>query len=143
MRHLIVFLAVGLLSIAFPGLSQGHNTEHTEIVREFAAAFNAHDSIAMSKFVAEDVQWLSISGDSLSIQTDGKPALILAMDGYFQSCPTCRTYIKEMIASGERVSAIEEAGWEGRDGPRTQRSLSVYEFSSNLIKRVYYFSAER
>jgi hypothetical protein len=143
MRHLIVFLALCLLSIPLPGLSQEGNTEHTEIVREFVAAFNARDSVAMSKLVAEDVQWLSISGDSVSIETDGKSVLISAMDGYFQSCPTCRSHIKEMIASGERVSAIEEAVWEGRDGPRRQRSLSVYEFSGKLIKRVYYFPAER
>jgi hypothetical protein len=143
MRCLNVLLVVCLLSVAFPGLSQGHSSEHAEIVREFVAAFNAHDSVVMSKLVAEDVQWLSISGDSVSIETGGKSVLISAMDGYFQSCPTCRSHIKEMIASGERVSAIEDAAWEGRDGPRTQRSLSVYEFSGNLIKRVYYFPAER
>jgi hypothetical protein len=143
MRHLNVLLVVCLLSVPLPGLTHDNNSDLTVIVREFVAAFNAHDSIAMSKFVAEDVQWLSISGDSVSIETDGKPALISAMDGYFQSCPTCRSHIREMIASGERVSAIEEAVWEGRDGPRTQRSLSVYEFSGQLIRRVYYFPAER
>lgn len=143
MRHLNVFLVVCLLSVPLPSLTHDDNADLTEIVREFVAAFNAHDSIAMSKFVAEDVQWLSISGDSVSIETDGKSVLISAMDSYFQSCQTCRSHIREIIASSERVSAIEEAAWEGRDGPRTQRSLSVYEFSGKLIRRVYYFPAER
>lgn len=143
MRHLINILAAALLLASLPAFSQQSAAGHEQTVRSFIAAFNAHDAGAMSKFVADDVQWLSIDGSSISVETNGKAALVTAMNGYFQSCPTCRSQLAELIASRDRVSAVEVADWQGKDGPKTQRGISVYEFSGSLIKRVYYFPAEK
>jgi hypothetical protein len=65
------------------------------------------------------------------------------MNSYFKSCPTCQSRLTSLIASRERISAIEAASWEGKNGPRTQSGVSVYEFSGELIRRVYYFPAEK
>jgi hypothetical protein len=97
----------------------------------------------MSQFVADDVQWLSVSGDSISVETNGKAALVSAMNGYFKSCPTCRSNLTALIASRDRVSAVEVANWQGKDGPKMQSGMAVYEFSGGLIKRVYYFPVEK
>lgn len=140
-RHVHLFLCLLLVSLGVFG--QEPEAANVQTVRGFIAAFNAHDSEAMSRFVTEDVQWLSINGDSISTETNGKAALIAAMNDYFAACPTCQSHLDEMIASHERVSAIEVATWRGKDGPRTQKGVCVYEFSAGLIKRVYYFPAER
>jgi hypothetical protein len=144
MRHLTRVLATCLplvsSSLAF---SQQPESEHVQTVRDFIAAFNSHDSGAMSKFVTDDVQWLSINGDSISVETNSKAALVSAMNGYFESCPTCQSRLTAFIASRDRVSAIEAASWQGKSGLRTQSGVSVYEFSGELIRRVYYFPVEK
>jgi len=42
-----------------------------------------------------------------------------------------------------RVAALEKASWQGKSGPNSQSSLSVYEFRNGLIARVYYYLAEK
>jgi hypothetical protein len=137
------------LSVAFALLApfSGHCEQSTatreKIVHNFVAAFNAHDIDAMSAFVTDDVQWLSVDADKITTETNSKPALRSAMSDYFKGCPTCRSRLTQVIATQNRVSAIEEASWKGKDGPKRQSSLSVYEFSEDLIKRIYYFPAEK
>jgi hypothetical protein len=131
-----------LLLASLSALAQQAEVGPKQTVRQLIAAFNAHDSAAMARFVTEDVQWLSVSGESISIEAKGKAALVAAMTGYFQSCPTCRSELAEIIASRDRVSAVEIASWRGKNVQKTQRSLSVYELSGGLIKRVYYFPVE-
>lgn len=114
-----------------------------QTVRAFIAAFNAHDTAQMATFVTDDVQWLSIDGNQVSLETAGKDALIKAMDDYFRSCPTCQSELGGLVSSRDRVSALEVASWQGKDGLKSQRGLSVYEFADDLISRVYYFPAER
>ena len=96
----------------------------------------------MAALVMDDVQWLSVSGSALSIELEGKAALAAAMSEYFSSCPTCRSEIRDLMSSGERVSVVEVASWVGAAGPRSQRAMAVYEFSGSLIQRVYYFPEE-
>ena len=47
------------------------------VVHKFAAAFNNHDVAAMTAFVADDAQWLSVEGAKLSVETSGKSALAI------------------------------------------------------------------
>lgn len=65
------------------------------------------------------------------------------MDAYFKSCPTCRSELSGVIATQDRVSAAEIVSWQANSGPKSQRRLSVYEFSDGVIRGVYYFAAEK
>ena len=116
---------------------------HLASVEGLVAAFNEHDSDAMAKFLTDDVVWLSIANGNVAVEANGKSELITSMNAYFESCPTCRSEISEAISTPARTSAREIASWEGKAGPRSQRSLSIYEFSGELIHRVYYFPAEK
>ncbi len=106
-------------------------------------AFNAHDVKAMAALVTNDVQWLNVADDKVTEETGSRDALVASMTAYFKSCPTCRSSLAGVIATANRVSAVEVAHWQGRDGPRTQRGIAVYEFSGELIRRVYYYPAEK
>lgn len=114
----------------------------SEIVHQFLAAFNAHDSETMGKMVTEDVMWLSVADGVTSIEVEGRSKLVAAMDEYFASCPSCRSTISTLMASRARVSAVEVATWRTDGGLKSQQSLAVYEFSGSLISAVYYFPAE-
>ena len=118
-------------------------SSHAKTVKRFVAAFNAHDSKAMATFVADDVEWLSITDKQIGVDASGKVNLIASMNAYFISCPSCRSELSNMIASTNRVSAIEVASWQGKSGVKSQTAISVYEFSNGLITRVYYFPAEK
>src|SRR5690606_809566 len=93
------FLAVCVLAAAALAWSQQHAAGHVQTVLNLIAAFNAQDSAGMSRFVTDDVQWLSVNGEAVSIETSGKAALVTAMNDYFKSCPTCRSRLTETAAS--------------------------------------------
>ena len=143
LRYARVFLLVSLVFGPLAALSQTSETgDKLEVVRDFVAAFNAHDAAAMSALVTDDVQWLSVRGSEVSIELEGKAPFAAAMDDYFTSCPSCRSEILSEVSSNERVSMVEVASWDGPDGPRSQQSMAVYEFAGSLIRRVYYFPEE-
>lgn len=115
---------------------------HLHTVEKYIAAFNAHDTCVMAGLVTDDVDWINIAGDKVVIETRGKSELVASMNAYFKSCPTCQSALSGSISTPERVSTIEVASWQEKGTPRSQRSVSVYEFSEGLIRRVYYFPAE-
>lgn len=140
----------GLLIPALVALSQFATAADTvspdqrlETVRQFLVAFNAHDTEAMLRMVTDDVQWLSVDGESIHLETGSKDALRAGMTEYFESCPSCKSRLGHHFATGARVTALEIASNETSKGLREQQSISVYEFSGALIRRVYYFPAER
>ena len=116
---------------------------HIITVEQFVKSFNAQNSKAMAEFVTDEVQWLSVNGEKVVVETEGKNDLIASMNAYFKSCLTCRSELANIIATKNRISAVEIATWQGSDGLKTQRALSVYEFSGEKIIRVYYFPAEK
>lgn len=115
---------------------------HIDTVKQFIEAFNAHDSLLMGSLVTDGIEWLSISGKEITVETRGKANLIKGMDAYFKSCPSCQSELLNVLSSLGRVSAIEVASWHGKNGQKSQQSLSVYEFSEGMISRVYYFPVE-
>ena len=143
MGRMKVLLLVSLVLGPFAGFTQVSDSgDKLGVVQAFLDAFNAHDVAAMSAMVADDVQWLSVRDSAIAIELEGRTALAAAMREYFASCPTCRSEIKREMASSERVSVVEVASWVGPNGPKSQQSMAVYEFSGSLIQRIYYFPEE-
>ncbi len=116
--------------------------DHAALVEDYVEAFNEQDSAAMARMVTDDVQWLTVKGDSVAVETTGRVALVKAMDSYFASCASCRSKLVDVQVLGSRVSVIEEASWLAGDERRAQSSIAVYEFAGSRIARVYYFSSE-
>jgi ketosteroid isomerase-like protein len=114
----------------------------TTQVRRFVAAFNAQDSDALLALTHADVEWFSIDADRIGVETRGREALRTYLQGYFKSCPSCRSKLTQMAHTARRVSAVEVASWQGENGRHVQRGMSVYEFEDGLIRRVYYFGSE-
>lgn len=137
-------LSIALLLICVP-IVHSQEPEPTSMgtVEQFVAAFNAHDSGAMAALVADDVAWLSITGEDVTVEARGKSELVASMDAYFKFCPTCQSDLSGAISTPGRVSAVEIASWQGDAGLQSQMAVSVYEFSEGLIQRVYYFSSEK
>ena len=134
-------LLLGILFLLCTSVA-ANEVDHAALVEDYVAAFNAQDSAAMARMVTDDVQWLSVNGDSVAVETAGREALVKAMDSYFASCASCRSKLVDVQVLGSRVSVIEEASWLAGDERRAQSSIAVYEFEGSLITRVYYFVSE-
>ena len=137
-------LVLIFLLILTPGVQANDQMpDNVNTVEQFIAAFNAQDSHAMARLVVDDIEWLSIVGNEVIVEVKGKNNLIKSMNDYFKSCSTCKSALSEIVSTKSRVSTVEVASWQGKNGPKSQRAISVYEFSDGLITRVYYFSAEK
>ncbi len=131
---------IALLAFALAASACAQSPE--EVVERYMAAYNAHDVDAMLELVDPGVQWLSVDGDRISVETEGAKALAEAMRGYFEAAPSTRSSIESMMVSGKRVSVRERAHWESSGQSRSQVALAVYEIADGRIVRVWYFSAE-
>jgi hypothetical protein len=116
--------------------------DREKLVREFVEAFNAREIEKMLELADEGIQWLSIDGVKISVETEGKKALRDSMEKYFRDCPTCKSSLEWVQIAGSRVTAKEKASWMSKNGPREQSGLSVYELRNGKVLRVYYFPAD-
>ena len=114
------------------------------LVLRFVEAFNRRNIDGMLAVAADNIQWLTVDGAKVTLETQGKDALRSSMAKYFQQCPTCKSDLPWLKTAGSRVTAHERASWTNRAGTAVSQSgLSVYEFKDGRIFRVYYFPAER
>ncbi len=139
------FSLIALLCfLATPGSvaaqTQKSSEEH---VRDYVAAFNKHDVETMLAMVSDDIEWLSVAGEKVTVETQGKTKLRESLVGYFKSTPGVKSELEWVQVTASRVAALERASWQGKTGPKSQASLSVYELRDGLIARVYYFPAEK
>ncbi len=129
-----------LLASAYPCIAQeSPDPSPTALVERFIAAFNAHEISSMLALVSPDVQWLSVDGDSVTVQTNSEEELANGLGSYFESVPSSRSTIEAIMEAGRFVSVWERAHWD-RDGePASQSSLAVYETEAGLITRIWYY----
>jgi len=139
--HLLLLAVINMSLAASFAVDKQKSNE--QIVRDYVAAFNSRDVDAMLSMVTEDIQWLTVAGDKLAIETDGKLKLRQSMAAYFKSNPSAKSELVWVQMTKLRVAALEKASWQGKSGPNSQSSLSVYEFRNGLIARVYYYPAEK
>jgi len=143
MKVLIVLLM--LLCFALPPDSSAADApkSNEQLVRAYVAAYNERKIETMLSMAADDIQWLNVAGDKITVETKGKEQLRASLTAYFKSTPGARSELEWVQAGGSRVCAMEKAFWRGKSGEKSQRSLSVYEFRDGLIARVYYYPAEK
>ena len=144
MNAKILLILVALLHIMPSPKSFAADTpkSNEQQVRDYVAAFNAQNIDSMLSMVTDDLQWLSVVGDKVTVETQGKQKLRESMAAYFKSTKA-KSELEWVQTTASRVAALERASWQGKSGPKSQASLSVYEFRGGLISRVYYYPAEK
>jgi hypothetical protein len=113
----------------------------SEVVERFVSSFDDHDVPAVLALVHPEVEWLSVNGSEVSVESRGVAALESAITSYFRSCPTCRASVEVSSVNGPFVTAIETATWESGGFTRSQSSTSVYEIVGGQVLRVWYYPA--
>ena len=123
--------------------SQPTDTSALAVVRRYFVAYNAQDVDGVMSLLSPDITWLSVAGDSVSIESRGAAALRTYLTGYFKRLPSSRSEMETSSVLGPWVSARERASWTAATSRRTQASMSVYEVRDGLIRRVWYYPAAR
>lgn len=107
------------------------------------AAFDRHDADGLALLVTEDFQWLSVEGDQIRVDTEGREALRTGMVDYFASFPDVTTDFEYGISGSTYVSVRERVRWTTKDGAaKTQSAVAVYELQDGKIRRVWYYPSD-
>ena len=69
MRFLNCCLALFCLVLSVPSFADSNRVQQVE---QFVAAFNDHNAERMAQYVTEDVQWLSVNGDKITIKNESR-----------------------------------------------------------------------
>jgi hypothetical protein len=109
------------------------------VIEKFVEVFNQHDLDAMIALTEPDVQWLSVDGEKIAVETAGHDALRNYMKRYFTSIPSAKSKIERSMVAGQYVTIWERASWQAKSGEKSQSALAVYELKNNRIFRVWYY----
>lgn len=143
MRQFIGFALALFLASCAPDAEraaqpQSFGTE-VDVVTGLMAAFNSHDAEKMREFWHDDVTWIEITGNQLSVVTSSADQLQSELVAYFDAFPKVSSSLSDISVNGNYVTAIETPVWE-QDGERkSQSSIVVYEITDNKVKRFWYF----
>ncbi|MDT0595471.1 nuclear transport factor 2 family protein [Glaciecola petra] len=138
MKKLIIF--VGLLIAIFAAPSDANPKEQASIISAYSAAWNAKDLAKMATLMHPDIEWLSVSGSKISVETKGKDELVSALEKWFLSPDLPKGSLRDWSINGNFVAVTETASWlDDANQQQSQSSLTVYELQDKLIRRVYYY----
>jgi len=84
LRITVCLLSVALLSGCIDAIDP-ESAVPKSIVMEHVRAFNAGDVDAMAKMQHPEIQWLSVSGNNVSLEVNGRAQLSKNMSEYFKS----------------------------------------------------------
>ena len=143
-KIIIVGFSVALFSCAGPEQPPLEASPYQAVVSTYADAYNAGDIVAMSKLMHDEIEWINIEGSEQTIITANKNALIGELAVYFEDDPKSVSTLSDWSANGNFVSVKESVASPAKEGEtRVQASHSIYEFEDGLIRRVWYFPAQK
>jgi ketosteroid isomerase-like protein len=114
-------------------------SSNKDTVENFVEAFNRHDIDAMLELTTDDLRWMSLANEQLSIEASNQRELREAMASYFASTPSARAEIRSITESGPFVHTVEEALWSSHGAKKNQCSMAVYEILEGNVHNVWYF----
>ena len=87
MNTKILLILVALLQIMPSPKSLAADTpkSNEQRVRDYVAAFNEQNIDSMLSMATDDIQWLMVAGDKITVETQGKAQLRASMTAYFKS----------------------------------------------------------
>jgi ketosteroid isomerase-like protein len=115
--------------------------ENQKVVLDYVEAFNQKKIELMLEHTTEDILWMSLVDDNVSVETKGKNALKQALLSYFKSTPSIHSEILKIHVSGPFAYTVEKAHWKSQGKAKSQCSPAMYQFEYNKISHVWYFKS--
>ena len=131
---------VFLLLVISPGVYADAEAR-ADVVRDFVNSYNQGDSAAMLDLCTDDVQWLSVDGDQISVEADGRDALGESLQRFFSGSSVPRSDLLEVTVAGTKIVTVEKAYWMTDSGEQSQCSVAVYQLRELKVSHVWYFDS--
>jgi hypothetical protein len=135
MSFVLALIACFLLHIVPASFADGTPTA-LSVSESLLEAFNQHDPDAMAALVTEDFELFYISEGKTALSVAGREGLAAEMTEYFKTRPEVQSRITDKIDGPAFVSFREQIVGGAS-------SLAVYEVRDGLIRRAWYYPAER
>lgn len=119
------------------------NAKAEQTVRAFTDAYNDGDLDGMMALAANDIVWLDVNGDELSIATRNADELRAAMTSFFAGDATPKSAVAILTSHGQFVTTLERAYYTVDGKETSQASFAVYELKADKIRRVWYYPAQK
>ena len=146
-------LALLALVLLGPGLARAQSSARAPaaadpaaaeaLIRRYVDAFNRHDVDATVGCVDTAFRWYNIAADSMQLTMRGRETQRPGLARYFKAFPDVHSDISGLAVNGPWVMVREQVRWTGAKGRAENVAFAVYEVRAGLIRRVYYFPAER
>lgn len=131
-----------ILAIVYPAMNVSSTPlPSTDVVLRFVAAYNEHHVAEMMSLCTENVRWLTVLGESVIVEAEGKATLTSQMHAHFEHSPNTYSTLLALEGDGPMVIAIEQASTGTTAAAQSQCSASVYQLNNGLIENVWYFDA--
>lgn len=138
MKRLLLF--IGLLIVVFSLHGNEKMSQQTKIISAYSAAWNANNLDEMAALMHPEIEWLSVVGSAVKVETKGKEQLVDSLKAWFESPSLPTGSLRDWSINGNFVAVTETASWlDDAKQTQSQSSLTVYELEDNLIRRVYYY----
>lgn len=136
-------IAAAFLAAAFQAAACASCPAPDATVEAFVRAYNRRDFAAMEAALAPDAKWYSVEGAKVSVDGDGRDAIVEWTRAYLgKTCTTCRSTLLSVGVSGRFVTTVERASWTNKAGACvSQTGPAVYELADGRIRAVWYFAA--
>jgi hypothetical protein len=85
---------------------------------------------------------MMVYDDKMSIETKNRKELELALKQHFTGAIQSNSTLSGVAGYGDFVFAVEKVTSLKNDEPQSACSLSVYQFTEELIKAVWYYPAQ-
>lgn len=138
MKRLLLF--IGLLIVVFSLHANQEMSQQTKIISAYSAAWNAKNLDEMAALMHPEIEWLSVVGSAVKVETKGKEQLVDSLKAWFESPSLPTGSLRDWSINGNFVAVTETASWlDDAKQTQSQSSLTVYELEDNVIRRVFYY----
>lgn len=141
MRFLVILLTL-LLSNTSTGQDTNYNSHNIKVIEQYILDYNAGNLSKMLDQMASNIQWMSIDSNKIITETKNKQQLAQALKPYFKGGNSTQSSLIHVFENGNFVSTLEKASWQSNGQMKSQCSIAIYEFEQNLIKNVWYHTAQ-
>lgn len=105
----LILLALLHLMVSPKSFAAETPKSNEKSVRDYVSAFNKREIDTMLSMVSDDIQWLNVAGDKITVETQGKAKLRENLAAYFKSRPSARSELEWVRETASRVAALERA----------------------------------
>jgi len=98
----------------------------------------------MKALMHPDIEWVAIEGNDIEVHVSGKETLAKEMEGWFKNPKLPKGSLRDWSLNGDHIAVTETAHWTTEAGEKkSQSALTVYKLEDGLVRRVYYYPAQK